>query len=90
MTGQALRGQHLEAVERAFRRDANTFVYTAALGLMVALSDFNFTYLSSSTELGLLIEGTILLGAGFAADRLRRRIGHPAPEPEIAAPAAPA
>jgi hypothetical protein len=75
-------------VERAFRRDASTFVYAAALALMVALSDFNFTYLSSSTEVGLLIEGVILLGAGVAADRLRRRIGHPEPEPELAAPAA--
>ncbi len=78
-------------VERAFRRDASTFVYAAALGLIIALSDFNFTYLSSSTELGLLIEGVILLGAGVGADRLRRRIGHPEPEPEpeVAAPAAP-
>lgn len=75
-------------VERAFRRDASTFVYAAALGLMIALSDFNFTYLSSSTELGLLIEGFILLGAGVAADRLRRRVGRPEPEPEIAVPAA--
>ncbi len=79
-------------VERAFRRDASTFVYAAALGLMIALSDFNFTYLSSSTELGLLIEGVILLGAGVAADRLRRRIGReePEPEPQVEAPAAPA
>ena len=77
-------------VERAFRRDASTFVYAAALGLMIALSDFNFTYLSSSTELGLLIEGVILLGAGVGADRLRRRIGREEPEPEIAAPVAPA
>lgn len=76
-------------VERAFRRDASTFVYAAALGLMIALSDFNFTYLSSSTEIGLLIEGVILLGAGFAADRLRRRIGRPvSPEAEVAAPVA--
>jgi hypothetical protein len=75
-------------VERAFRRDASTFVYAAALGLMVALSDFNFTYLSSSTELGLLIEGVILLGAGVAADRLRRRIGHPEAEPELVPPVA--
>jgi hypothetical protein len=77
-------------VERAFRRDASTFVYAAALALIIALSDFNFTYLSSSTELGLMIEGIILLVAGVAADRLRRRIGHPEPEPEIAAPVAPA
>jgi hypothetical protein len=64
-------------VERAFRRDASTFVYAAALGLMIALTDFNFTYLSSSTEVGLLIEGVILLVAGIGADRLRRRIGQP-------------
>jgi hypothetical protein len=75
-------------VERAFRRDASTFVYAAALGLMIALSDFNFTYLSSSTELGLLIEGVILLGAGVAADRLRRRIGRAEQEPDMAAPSA--
>ncbi len=62
-------------LERAFRRDSTAFVYAAALGLIIALSDFNFTYLSDTTEVGLLIEGAILLGAGFAADRLRRRIG---------------
>ncbi len=39
-------------VERAFRRDASTFVYAAALALIIALTDFNFTYLSSSTEVG--------------------------------------
>ena len=76
-------------VERAFRRDASTFVYAAALALIIALTDFNFTYLSmSNTELGLLIEGVILLGVGVGADRLRRRIGRDEPEPEIAAPVA--
>ena len=62
-------------VERAFRRDASTYVYAAALALILALTDFNFSYLSSSRELGLLIEGVILLVAGVGADRLRRRIG---------------
>jgi hypothetical protein len=62
-------------VERAFRRDASTFVYPAALGVIVAATDFNFSYLSNSTEIGLLAEGLILVGAGIAADRLRRRIG---------------
>lgn len=61
-------------IERAFRRDATSYIYAAALGLIVGLSDFNFTYLSDSTESGLFIEGVILLGAGLAADRLRRRI----------------
>jgi len=82
-------------VERAFRRDASTFVYAAALALIVALTDFNFTYLSTegdsgTNEIGLLIEGVILLGAGVAADRLRRRIGRTelAPEVEVVAPGA--
>ncbi len=62
-------------VERAFRRDATSFIYAAALGLLIALTDFNLTYLSNSTEVALLIEGLILLAVGVAADRLRRRIG---------------
>jgi hypothetical protein len=62
-------------VERAFRRDATSFIYAAALGLLIALTDFNVTYLSNSTEAALLIEGLILLAVGVAADRLRRRIG---------------
>jgi len=62
-------------VERAFRRDATSFIYAAALGLLIALTDFNLNYLSDSTEVALLIEGLILLAVGVAADRLRRRIG---------------
>ena len=63
-------------IERAFRRDATAFMYAAALALIIALTDFNVSYLSSTTEAALLIEGLILLGVGFGADRLRRRIGH--------------
>jgi hypothetical protein len=62
-------------VERAFRRGANTFVYAAALALIIALTDFNISYLSDSAEFGLLVEGLILLGAGFAVSKLRERIG---------------
>ena len=62
-------------VERAFRRGATSFIYAAALGLLIALTDFNLTYLSDSTEVALLIEGLILLAVGVAADRLRRRVG---------------
>ena len=68
-------------VERAFRRDATSFIYAAALGLMIALSDFNLTYLSDTTEAALLFEGLILLAVGFAADRLRRRIGRDGAQP---------
>lgn len=62
-------------IERAFRRDATSFIYAAALGLIIALTDFNVSYLSNSTEGALLIEGLILLGVGYAADRLRRQVG---------------
>ena len=62
-------------VERAFRRDATSYVYAAAFGLIVALTDFNVSYLSNSTDVALLIEGLILLAVGLGADRLRRRIG---------------
>ncbi len=72
-------------VERAFRRDATSFIYAAALGLMIALTDFNLTYLSGSTEVALLIEGLILLAVGVVADRLRRRIGR-GEAPKVDAP----
>jgi hypothetical protein len=62
-------------VERAFRREATSYIYAAALGLMIALTDINVSYLSDSTPAALLVEGLILLGVGLAADRLRRRVG---------------
>jgi hypothetical protein len=66
-------------IERAFRRDATSFIYAAALGLIVALTSFNLSYLSDGTDVALLAEGLILLGVGYGADRLRRRIGGPRP-----------
>ena len=62
--------------ERAFRRGSNAFILAAAIGLIIALTDFNFSYLSESTDVGLLIEGGILLAVGFTGDRLRRRLDH--------------
>ena len=62
-------------VERAFRRNATSFMYAAALALIVALTDFNISYLAGSTEIALLVEGLILLGVGLAANQLRGRIG---------------
>ena len=44
-------------LERAFRRDATSFMYAAALGLIVALTDLNVSYLSASTEIALFLEG---------------------------------
>ena len=70
-------------VERAFRRDATSFIYAAALGLILALTDLNLSYLSSNTEVALLIEGLILLAVGVAADRLRRRIGQRGAQPPV-------
>jgi hypothetical protein len=67
-------------VERGFRREASVYVYPAALGVIIAATDLNATYLSDTIEIGLLIEGGILIAAGILADRLRRRIGvRPAP-----------
>jgi len=75
-------------VERAFRRDATSYIYAAALGLIVALTDFNIAYLSNSTSAALLVEGLILIGVGIGADRLRRRIGQdrgtPTDDPPLA------
>lgn len=61
-------------LERAFRRDSTAFVLPAAIGLILALTDFNFSYLAESTYVGLLIEGGILLAVGFIAGRLRQRL----------------
>jgi hypothetical protein len=40
-------------------------VYGAALAILIALTDSNFSYLPDSTETGLLVEGLILLAAGL-------------------------
>ncbi|MGH2463963.1 MAG: hypothetical protein ACRDGI_00735 [Candidatus Limnocylindrales bacterium] len=63
-------------LQRAIVRDATSFVLAGALGLIVALTDFNYSYLASSTYLGLLVEGVILLGVGFAGERMRRVVAH--------------
>jgi hypothetical protein len=72
-------------VERAFRRDSGAFLFAAGIGFATALTDLNFSYLSESRDLGLLIEGGVLLVVGFGAERLRRRMpgGRPpsAPSP---------
>jgi hypothetical protein len=48
----------------------------AAIGLITALTDFNFRYLTDSVEVGLLVEGLILIGAGVG--------GRPDPSPDRA------
>jgi hypothetical protein len=61
-------------LERGLRSRVEWYVISAGLALIIALTDFNFAYLSSSREVGFLVEGLILLGAGVATDRVRRRI----------------
>jgi hypothetical protein len=68
-------------IERAFQRDSRSYVYAAALGLIVALTDLNLNYLTGGIEVALLVEGAILLAAGVAADWLRRRVGRVDDEP---------
>ena len=75
-------------VERALRRDAVAFILPGAIGLIAALTDLNFRYLSNSTEVGLLVEGAILLAVGYAADRIRRRLGG-GPHTPVAPPPVP-
>jgi hypothetical protein len=60
----------------AFRRNAIAYLIPAAIGVIGALSEINATYVASQTGVGvaLLLEGVILIGVGFVADRLRRRL----------------
>ncbi len=72
----------------AIRYGSSAYLYPAALGIIIALSDLNSTYIAQQTGTGVafLLEGVILIGAGFVADRMRRRLAAPvavaAPEPE--------
>jgi hypothetical protein len=64
-------------LERAFRRESGAYVLAAALGVVIALTDFNFTYFAqaSGTEVALLVEGLLLLAIAFGAERISRRVG---------------
>jgi hypothetical protein len=58
-------------VERAFRRDSGAYLVGGIVALVIALTDFNTSYLTDSIQAALLVEGVILLGIGFGANRLR-------------------
>ena len=73
-------------LERAFRRDSTAFILPAAIGLILAMTDFNFSYLAQSTYVGLLIEGGILLMVGFIGSRLRGRLRGAGRSPTIDVP----
>ena len=64
----------LVLIERALRRGSGAFLVGGALGMIIALTDLNTSYLTDSIEAGLLIEGVILLSIGFAANRIRQRL----------------
>ena len=42
--------------------------------MIIALTDFNVSYLADGPEVGLFVEGLILLAVGFSAQRIRRMI----------------
>jgi hypothetical protein len=70
----------------AIRFGSSAYLYPAALGIIIALSDLNSTYIAEQTGTGVafLLEGLILIGAGFVADRIRRRLSAPRAAPEAA------
>lgn len=67
-------------IERAFRREATPFLWAAALGMVIALTDLNVSYIAGNTWVALLIEGAILLAVGVSADHLRRVVRGPRPQ----------
>jgi hypothetical protein len=69
-------------LERAFRRESAAYVLAAAFGVVVALTDFNASYLApaSGIEVALLVEGLLLIAIALGADRIRRRVRDTPPE----------
>jgi hypothetical protein len=75
-------------LERAYRRESNAYIFAAAIGCIAALTDLDGSYLSSTPDVALLLEGVILIVVGFGAEVLRRRLLVPAAVgPGTAAPA---
>jgi len=60
----------------AFRRGSAAYLYPAAIGIVIALTDLNGSYVADRVGIGvaLFIEGVVILGAGLAANRVRRRL----------------
>jgi hypothetical protein len=80
----------------AIRFGALAYLLPAALGFIVALTDLNQQYVVERTGIGvaLILEGLILIGTGFVAERLRRtmarRGGRPSGPPQAPMPGEPA
>jgi hypothetical protein len=75
-------------VQRAFRREAGAFVLAAAIGVVIALTDFNFTYFAQAggPEIALLVEGLLLIAIAVATDRLSKRVGASAADAPVVDP----
>jgi hypothetical protein len=61
-------------VERALRRGSLALLAAAAVAVVLALSDLDFSYVSDLTGGRPIAEAAIVLAMAFAGDRLRRRI----------------
>jgi hypothetical protein len=61
-------------LERAYRRESNAYVFAAAIGCIVALTDLDGSYLAGTPDVALLLEGLIFIIVGFGAETLRRRL----------------
>lgn len=72
----------------ALLRGAPAYLYPAALGIVIALTHLNASYVAGQvgTGVALLLEGIVILVAGVAADRVRRRLSAPAVPVASAAP----
>jgi hypothetical protein len=60
----------------AIRFESLSYLVPAAIGFITALSDLNGQYVAEETGTGaaLILEGLILIGTGFLAERVRRRM----------------
>jgi len=78
-------------LERAFRRESAAYVLAAAFGVVVALTDFNASYLApaSGIEVALLVEGLFLIAIALGAERIRRRVRDAPPSGDEPSPPPP-
>jgi hypothetical protein len=79
-------------VALALRRVTSAYLWPAALGVLIALTDLNASYVVDETGMGpaLLVEALALFGIALLSDRIRRRIRRTADERTSGGPGAPA
>ena len=73
----------------AQRTRSGAFVYPAALGVLIALTNLNAAYVADESGLGLalLLEGAALIVVGVLAERARRLLVRDGSEAEAPPPA---